>query len=261
MNKIKFDLDKLLFDRKMKVPDLAGISGVNRNTLYAIKNNAITRVDLKVLQNICDSLQCSLAELVNYRPDQTNGQQSGKIFILSGPSGAGKNTLINAFKRYDLPLRYIPSFTTRPMRNGETQGDPYYFVRLEEFLQMVEQGEFLEYESIHGNYYGTHKKTYEETIRRGTSVLKDIDVNGALNFKRTFPSDVVLIYVRPSKLDDLEGRLRIRGDEESDIKTRLERLQYEESKRKYFDHLIYNDDLDTAVRELYKVIESYGKLN
>ncbi|WAH42614.1 guanylate kinase [Alicyclobacillus fastidiosus] len=260
MDRVQFHLDRLLFEKNMKIPDLVEKSGVNKNTLYAIKKNMISRVDLKVLQNICDALGCSLSELMSYVPQTLTSTREGVLFVLSGPSGAGKNTLINSLKQnYDLGLTFIPSFTTRAMRPGEVEGHPYFFVTLADFEQMAARGEFLEHEIIHGNYYGTHLKTYEKTLRDGKDVIKDIDVNGALNLKKTFPSNIVLIYVRPTVLNDLEGRLHGRGDADEDIRRRLERLKYEESLSDQFDFLIFNDDIPTATAELAQIIKTYTK--
>ncbi len=256
VDKVQFHLDRLLFEREWKIPDLMKRSGVNKNTLYAIKKNEISRVDLKVLQNICDALSCTLAELMSYEP-KGEGEQKGLLFILSGPSGAGKNTLINSLRdNYDLGLTFIPSFATRPMRPGESNGNPYYFVTRDEFHAMAERGEFLEYETIHGNYYGTHLMTYERALDEGNIIIKDIDVNGALNMKREFGDRVVLIYVRPTSLDELEGRLHGRGDADDDIRIRLDRLKYEESLSEHFDFLIFNDDVPTATAELAQIIRT-----
>lgn len=178
----------------------------------------------------------------------------GRIFILSGPSGAGKNTIINALREKNVPFRYIPSYTTRNMRPGESEGNPYHFVSEEEFKAIENRGEFLEVEPIHGNWYGTHKMRYLEAIERGEIVLKDIDVNGALNFKRVFPNHAVLIYVRPTTLDVLKDRLFVRGDGEEDISTRMSRIDWEESKSPLFDHVVYNDDLDFAVRSIEAIV-------
>jgi len=261
VERVQFHLDRLLFNRDMKIPELVERSGVNRNTLYAIKNNAITRVDLKVLQNICDALKCSLSELMMYVPSAgTLDKPIGNIFVISGPSGAGKNTLINTLRdSYNLGLTFIPSFTTRNMRSGEIQGTPYFFVTLPDFQNMESKGEFLEFETIHGNLYGTHLKTYEETIQLGADVIKDIDVNGALNFKKRFPAHVVLIYVRPTSLAELEHRLHGRGDAAADIRRRLDRLKYEESLSSEFDFLIYNDDVPTATAELAHIIRTFSR--
>jgi guanylate kinase len=254
---VKFELDRLLFERKMKVPELMEKSGVNKNTLYAIKNNTITRVDLKVIQAICDALQCPLSDLMKYVPSTTD-KSKGKIFIISGPSGAGKNTLINELKRTtDLDLVYIPSFTTRAMREGESQGNPYHFLSPRTFMEMVQRGEFLEYEQIHGNFYGTHLLTYRDAVEKGKYVIKDIDVNGALNFKKAFNDKVVLIYVRPTSLDVLKDRLVGRGDDQTDIEVRLKRIDWEESRGSLFDFVIYNDDLEHAVNKLKDIILTF----
>lgn len=256
MEKVKFHLDRLLFEKGWKIPDLMKRCGVNKNTLYAIKKNEISRVDLKVLQNICDALQCALSDLITYEP---KGERTGNgiLFILSGPSGAGKNTLINSLReRYELGLTFIPSFTTRPMRTGERNGNPYYFVTAADFDAMALRGEFLEYETIHGNFYGTHLLTYERSLDEGSIVIKDIDVNGAINMKKVFGERVVLVYIRPTSLDELEGRLHGRGDADHDIRIRLERLKYEESLSDHFDFLIFNDDIPTATAELAQIIRT-----
>ncbi|WP_231862854.1 guanylate kinase [Alicyclobacillus mali (ex Roth et al. 2021)] len=256
VSQIRFHLDRLLHERQWKIPDLVKRSGVNKNTLYALKKNAIARVDLRVLERICDALSCKLSDLMTYEPEGET-HTKGLLFILSGPSGAGKNTLINALRdRYDLGLTFIPSFSTRPMRAGETNGNPYYFVSREEFMRMAERGEFLEYETIHGNLYGTHLLSYERALNEGRVIIKDIDVNGALNMKRVFGDRVILIYVRPTCLDDLEGRLHHRGDKEEDIRVRMQRLKYEESLSDQFDFLIFNDDVATATAELAHIIRT-----
>ncbi|MBX5436994.1 MAG: guanylate kinase [Alicyclobacillaceae bacterium] len=191
--------------------------------------------------------------VVQFNPRYRRDRE-GIIFVISGPSGAGKNTLINQVKNLDLGVHYIPSFTTRALRPGESQGNPYYFVDLQAFQEMAARQEFLEFEQIHGNYYGTHAKTYEYAIRHGYDAIKDIDVKGAMNFKRRFPGHVVLIYVRPTSLDDLAGRLVMRGDSREDIAVRMGRLHFEESKRSEFDYVIYNDDLETAKNQLVDII-------
>lgn len=269
---VKFRLNRLLFERGMNVPDLVRKSGVNRNTLYAMKNNALSRVDLDVLERVCDALPCSLSDLVVYEPADAEERpvirfdenfkrtRDGRVFIISGPSGAGKNTLINQLKGIPLGVHYIPSFTTREMRDGESQGNPYHFVNLESFKAMILRHEFLEYEQIHGNYYGTHAKSYEYAIRNGFDVLKDIDVNGALNFKKWFREHVVLIYVRPTDLSMLESRLSGRGDADQDIRVRLKRIEFEESKRDQFDYLIYNDDVLAARDRLLDILRDEGVL-
>ncbi len=265
---ITFELAKILSEEQMSVQDLVRTSGVNRNTLYGLRNNTATRVDLNVLQRICDALSRPLSAIMKYEPPAQGSDsivtfsaadkraREGLIFIISGPSGAGKNTLINQLKGLHLGLHFIPSFSTRGMREGECQGDPYYFVSLDDFRAMVERGEFLEYEQIHGNYYGTHAKTYERAIHLGFDAIKDIDVKGALNFRRRFGERAILIYVRPTELEVLWNRLADRGDSEDDIRRRMERIQFEESKREMFQHVIYNDNVEIAKNELLRIIQS-----
>lgn len=196
------------------------------------------------------------AEAVVQFSEADKRPRKGLIFIISGPSGAGKNTLINQLKGDELGLYFVPSFSTRAMRPGEQQGNPYYFVSRDDFQAMVARGEFLEHEEIHGNCYGTHAKTYEYAIAHGYDAIKDIDVKGALNFQRRFGEQAVLIYVRPSSLDALTTRLTQRGDEAADITRRLARIQFEESKRPLFHNVIFNDNVDDAKTRLLHIIYS-----
>lgn len=183
----------------------------------------------------------------------------GKIIVFSGFSGVGKNTIINELKTKYPSLLYIPSMTTREMRPGETEGSPYYFVDREEFKSRIANNYFIEYEEVHGNWYGTPKDKYYEAIENNLTVVKDIDVNGALAMKEEFGEHTILVYIEPPSIDELKHRLLTRGDNNDDIIRRLKRVDYELSKKPFFDEVIVNDDLEKAVLKCERVLLKYVK--
>lgn len=194
--------------------------------------------------------------MVNFS-DMHKQSRNGRLFILSGPSGVGKNTLIKRILSVMPELYFIPSITTREMRCGEKQGDPYIFVSREKFEDMIRNNELLEWEHIHdGSYYGPHLETYEYAVKNGFDIIKDFDVNGALKLKKIFGNDAILIFVNTSSMGQLRKRLCYRGDTEQSIELRMKRVCEEIKKSKFFDFIMKNDDLDLAVSELKKLIES-----
>lgn len=186
---------------------------------------------------------------------------SGKIVVLSGFSGVGKNTIINSLRGSYPSLVYIPSMTTRDMREGESEGFPYFFVSKEEFKERIEKNYFIEYEGIHGNWYGTPKDKYYEAIQENSLVVKDIDVNGAISMKEEFGKSTLLVYIEPPSIEALKQRLIDRGDNMDDIIRRLKRVDFEASKKPFFDETVVNDKLDNAIRQCESIILKYvGKL-
>lgn len=186
---------------------------------------------------------------------------SGKIIVLSGFSGVGKNTIINSLRGSYPSLVYIPSMTTRDMREGESEGFPYFFVSKEEFKERIEKNYFIEYEGIHGNWYGTPKDKYYEAIQQNLLVVKDIDVNGAISMKEEFGKSTLLVYIEPPSIKELKQRLIDRGDDMDDIIRRLKRVDFEASKKPYFDETVVNDKLENAIRQCEEIIVKYvGKL-
>lgn len=185
----------------------------------------------------------------------------GKIFVLSGYSGTGKNTIINELKKdVTKELTYIPSYTTRDMRlhDNESQGNPYYFVSKEQFEDKIKQNDFIEYNTIHNNLYGTPIKEYKEALEHGAIIVKDIDVEGAVRMKEVFGSDVCLVFVEPPSIDELYHRLEHRGDSREQIDLRMKRIELERSYRDLFDFVIVNDNLNYAVSDLLEIICNYN---
>jgi guanylate kinase len=176
------------------------------------------------------------------------------VLIVSGPSGSGKSTLVQ--KILELPGTMLAvSCTTRAPRVTEKQGKWYNFVSEPEFQQMVARGEFLEHAQVFGkNLYGTPKKWLEEARAQGKDLVLEIDVQGALQVKEKMP-DAVAIFVVPPSREDLERRIRERGqDSEEDIRRRLERARQEMSNYRRYDFVIINDDLERAGREVQAIV-------
>ncbi|HGY57134.1 MAG TPA: guanylate kinase [Caldithrix abyssi] len=173
----------------------------------------------------------------------------------SAPSGAGKTTIAKTLQeKYKNELVISVSATTRPRRPEERDGVDYFFLKQEEFEKAIAQNRFLEYEQVHDWYYGTLKDTVEEAVKKGKTVLFDIDVNGALSIKKHYPQ-AVLIFIQPPSEEALIERLKNRKSEsEETIRKRLKRMEYEYSMVKHFDHIVVNDDLQRAVREIEHII-------
>lgn len=173
------------------------------------------------------------------------------LVILSGSSGVGKNTIINRLLAENDQFALMPTMTTRPMREGESQWNPYYFVTRPEFEACIQRNEMLEYCEIHGNLYGTSRKILEEKQAGGKILLKDIDVEGTLNLTRLLPS-VVSIYLKPKSRQQLVERLTGRG--ETQIELRLKRYDYEESMAQHYKYVLVNDRIEDTLAEIRKII-------
>jgi len=177
----------------------------------------------------------------------------GKLFIISGASGVGKGTVLKAIMQKRQDLMFSVSATTRPPREGEVEGVHYYFVTKETFEDMIRKGEFLEYDAHAANYYGTPRAQMEEKLSRGL-VLLDIEPNGA-KAVREKRNDATLIFIMPPSMEELERRLRGRGDTPEDqIQLRLERAVWEMDQRFWYDHVVVNDDADRCAEEILKII-------
>lgn len=179
---------------------------------------------------------------------------SGRLIVISSPSGGGKTTIVNAVRK-NLGLDYSVSFTTRPPRNGEQNGIHYYFVSKEKFLEYIKKGRFAEWAEVHGNFYGTDGKFIRERLMRGKHVLADIDVQGALEIKERFP-DALLIFISPPSMEELERRLRTRGsDSEESVRARLAEAAAEMDRAGRYDHTVVNDNLQEAVAMVEEIIK------
>ena len=174
----------------------------------------------------------------------------GRLFVVSGPSGVGKSSVIKkALER--LPnLNYSVSLTTRAPRLGELDGVHYHFVSRAEFENRIERGEMAEWAEVVGNLYGTSSKMLEERLAAGQDVLLEIEVKGAAQIKKRF-NDAVLIFILPPSAAVLEKRLRGRGTESEDVvQKRLALAKSELKEAHWYDHQVVNDDFERAVAEL-----------
>ncbi len=185
------------------------------------------------------------------------------LVILSGVAGAGKDTIKKELiKRFD-NVESLPSYTSRPKREGDVEGQTYNFVTREEFEQKIENGEFYEYDVHHNHYYGTSKKLLNAKIESGKIIVKDIDVNGTEHLKDLLAADtkVVTIFLRVPK-EELEERLKERIDKPSpaEIRLRLSRFEYEESKINLYDYVLKNDNLEKTVQIVMAILENELKL-
>lgn len=179
--------------------------------------------------------------------------KKGRFIVISGPSGVGKGTICNRLIS-ELDACYSVSTTTRSPREGEVDGVNYFFITKDEFKKKIDNGEFLEYNYYNDNYYGTSKKFVLEKMNEGTNIFSEIDVNGAHNIKKIFP-DALLIYIAPPSIEVLRERLVGRGTE--NIERINERLKIAEDELKevdFYDYVVINDDLETAINEVRNII-------
>jgi len=177
----------------------------------------------------------------------------GKLFVISGASGVGKSTVLARVMAKRTDLRFSVSATTRDPRPGEVNGREYYFITKDKFLAMIDRGEFLEYDAHMDNYYGTPKGQLEEKLQNG-SVILDIEPNGAFNVRKS-RKDAVLIFIAPPSLEELERRLRSRGDTaEEQIKVRQARVAWEMEQSKQYDYVVINDRVETCAEEILNII-------
>jgi len=177
----------------------------------------------------------------------------GKLFVISGASGVGKGTVLGRVMKAREDLTFSVSATTRPPRPGEEEGQEYYFMDRAQFEQMIREGAFLEYDEHAANYYGTPRQQAEEKMTRG-HVMLDIEPNGAAAVKRSAP-EATLIFIMPPSSEELERRLRGRGDtSEEQIALRLDRAKWEMDQRGWYDYVVVNDDADRCAREILDII-------
>ncbi len=177
----------------------------------------------------------------------------GLIVVISGPSGVGKTTVARAVQASLDGLFFSVSHTTRPPRGKEVNGRDYYFISQEEFREMIERGEFVEWAEVFGHLYGTSKKELEEKFRMG-DVLLDIDVQGALSIKKLYPQSVRIILFPPS-LKALRERMLKRGDTPPEqMEERLKKAIWELKHYPHFTHIVKNEDLERTIRTVQSII-------
>lgn len=175
-------------------------------------------------------------------------------YVFSAPSGGGKTTIVNKLVQKYSELAISISATTRPKRSYEVDGREYLFLSRSDFMQAITDGKFLEYEEVHGAYYGTLKETVQNMLKSGKTVLFDIDVNGATSIKENY-SEAVLFFIKPPSQNELINRLKKRKSEtETSIQKRLTRLEYEYAQADKFDYIILNDDLEKAIEKIEDII-------
>lgn len=180
----------------------------------------------------------------------------GHIFIISGPSGVGKTTLIRKTLKKLQDIHFSCSYTTRPKKKGEKKGEDYYFVSEEVFMGMVKRGELLEWAKVHGYLYGTHQDEVFPWQDQGMDVILDIDVQGAEILRQHIPEGVY-IFVIPPSYRVLKERLILRKrDSLEDIQRRLQEAQKEMKHHKHYDYVIINDKLPSAIQTLEAIVIS-----
>ncbi len=182
----------------------------------------------------------------------------GKLIVFSAPSGTGKSTIAKLILERFPNLRFSVSATTRQKRTGETEGLNYYFLSKEAFEEKIRTGGFIEHEFFFGNHYGTLLDKTGEVIDSGTSMLLDLDVKGAVNLKKIFPDNSLLLFIKPPGMEVLKQRLQGReSEDEESLKTRLERARLELEYSDQFDQVVVNDDLELAVEAIAAIITKF----
>lgn len=183
----------------------------------------------------------------------------GQLFVISGPSGVGKGTIVNKLVKILPDLEHSISATTRKPRKGEIDRKDYYFISEKEFDNKIKRGEFLEWAEVYSQKYGTQKKEVDKSLKNQKNVILDIDVRGALQIKKKIRS-ATLIFVAPPSLEALSQRLKLRGtDDTKAISERLKDAEEELSFINKYDYVVTNDKLDKAVREVKNIIKSHLK--
>lgn len=184
---------------------------------------------------------------------------TGKVIIVSAPSGAGKTSIVKHVLQYLPELRFSTSATTRSMREGEVNGKDYHFLTVDDFKKGISRDDFLEWEEVYANqFYGTLKSEIQRIWDEGKTVIFDVDVKGGLNIKKYFGDNALAIFVEPPTIEELENRLRKRGTEtDESLRKRVEKAEYELSFAPKFDKIILNDNLDDARAEMLQTIREF----
>lgn len=178
----------------------------------------------------------------------------GGIFVVSGPSGSGKDTLLSELFKKCPEIKFSISSVTRPMRAGEKEGEKYNFISRKEFEEMLQRDELLEHNVYVGNYYGTPKTPVLNASKNGEDIIIEVDVNGAKQIREKLPQ-AVSIFIMPPSFAELEKRLSGRGTEtEEVIAERMNSALFEIERATEYDYIVVNDDIDTAVDDIIQII-------
>ena len=185
------------------------------------------------------------------------GQDAGRLFIVSAPSGAGKTTLCEAVRRHFNDLTYSISYTTRAKRKGERHAVDYYFISRAEFEQGIQHSRWAEWAEVHGNYYGTSARWIARNLEKGAKILLDIDVQGMRQLLKQFPEAVTIFIAAPS-IEELRRRLEQRAaDDARTIELRMTNAEAEMKQQDQYHHVVVNDDLEDARQQLISILKRY----
>lgn len=252
---MKVTLPKISKNRVF-APVIAGAAALGYNIAVSSKkhknNNIEPTLTSKASSEILEN-QFIAANRIN-KINETKFNPNNKIYVLSGSSGVGKDTILRAFLQKHPEYILSVSYTTRPIRPNEVNGKDYYFISEEEFNQGIENDEFLEWGEFSGNRYGTKKQSVKDSITNNNKVIFKLDTVGALKVKRMMP-EATLIFIAPPSLEELEARLRGRNTEsEESIRKRMGVIKSEMENSKQFDYIIVNDKVDNAVHSLENIL-------
>lgn len=178
------------------------------------------------------------------------------LIVLSGPSGVGKDAVLEGFKKRDYPMHYAVTATTRPRRKKETDGVDYHFVSKAEFENMIEKGELLEWANVYGNLYGVPRSELRQAMDKGKDVIVKVDIQGAATIKKTVPQ-AVFIFLAPPSMEDLNKRLKQRKTESSiDLEVRIKAAEKEMNSLSMFDYVVVNhkDGIGKAISQIESII-------
>ena len=182
--------------------------------------------------------------------------QTGSLFLVSAPSGAGKTSLVNAALEADSQLVVSVSHTTRPARGGEVDGENYFFVSDDQFMQMIDEGKFLEHANVFGKQYGTSKAEVAAKRALGQDVILEIDWQGAQQVREAIP-DAISVFVLPPSMEELAARLTSRGEDTAQsIEKRLGEAKQDMSQAIHFDYLVINADFETALQDVASIVHA-----
>ncbi len=183
----------------------------------------------------------------------------GKLIIFSAPSGSGKSTIIGELLNKDFKMEFSISATTRAPRGTEKNGIEYYFLTPEDFRNKISNDELLEYEEVYADkYYGTLKSEVERVTSKGNNIVFDVDVVGGLNIKKKYENRAIAIFIQPPSVEELKNRLLQRDtDTKEVIEERLNKAQEELEYAQHFDHVVINNDLKEAVKEIEQLLTAF----